>query len=91
MIRLLIIRDSFEPEAESKCEEYLSQAQQVDPENPEVYQLLASVRLSQQRNEEASSQDLVKIYPPGMKIWIVSDGHVFSDCIGVDDDVVSTY
>lgn len=38
-----------------------------------------------------ATQDLVKIYPPGMKIWIVSDGHVFSDCIGVDDDVVSTY
>ncbi|KAI9280432.1 hypothetical protein BY458DRAFT_500674 [Sporodiniella umbellata] len=44
----------FEPEAESKCEEYLNQAQQVDPENPEVYQLLASVRLSQQRSEEAA-------------------------------------
>lgn len=44
---------SFEPEAEQKCEEYLAQAQQVDPENPEVYQLLASVRLSQSRNEDA--------------------------------------
>ncbi|KAH3900300.1 related to Spore wall maturation protein DIT1 [Saccharomycodes ludwigii] len=32
-----------------------------------------------------------KIYPPGIKIWIVSDGHVFSDCIGVDDDVVDEY
>lgn len=31
------------------------------------------------------------IYPPGIKFWIVSDGHVFSDCIGVDDDVVDTY
>lgn len=31
------------------------------------------------------------IYPPGIKFWIVSDGHVFSDCIGVDDDVVNSY
>ncbi|CAI4059172.1 Dit1p SKDI_04G6120 [Saccharomyces kudriavzevii IFO 1802] len=38
-----------------------------------------------------ATQDLVEVYPPGMKIWIVSDGHVFSDCIGVDDDVVSEY
>lgn len=32
-----------------------------------------------------------KVYAPGMKFYIVSDGHVFSDCIGVDDDVVDTY
>lgn len=38
-----------------------------------------------------ATQDAEKVYPPGMKIWIVSDGHVFSDCIGVDDDVVSSY
>ncbi|CAG8825355.1 3829_t:CDS:2, partial [Gigaspora rosea] len=39
--------------AESKCEDYLNKALEIDPTNPEVYQLLASVRLSQQRNEEA--------------------------------------
>lgn len=38
-----------------------------------------------------ATQDAAKIYPPGMKVWIVSDGHVFSDCIGVNDDIVSTY
>lgn len=32
-----------------------------------------------------------EVYAPGIKFWIVSDGHVFSDCIGVDDDVVNTY
>ncbi|MCJ1466653.1 dityrosine synthesis enzyme [Pseudocyphellaria aurata] len=32
-----------------------------------------------------------KIYEPGAKILIVSDGHVFSDCIGVEDDVVNRY
>lgn len=37
------------------------------------------------------TQDAKEIYPPGVKIWIVSDGHVFSDCIGVDDDVVDRY
>ncbi|KAI9480609.1 MAG: hypothetical protein EXX96DRAFT_563493 [Benjaminiella poitrasii] len=55
----------FEPEAEQRCEKYLSQAQQFDPDYPETYQLLASVRLSQQRNEEACSA-LTK----SMDLWI---------------------
>ena len=32
-----------------------------------------------------------KMYPPGAKFKIVSDGHVFSDLLGVDDDLVLTY
>lgn len=32
-----------------------------------------------------------KVYPPGFKVWIVSDGHVFSDCIGADDGVIDEY
>ncbi|KAJ4286183.1 cytochrome P450-dit2 [Collariella sp. IMI 366227] len=32
-----------------------------------------------------------QIYPPGAKLWIISDGHVFSDCIGVDDVDVDGY
>ncbi|OLN84995.1 Spore wall maturation protein DIT1-like protein 2 [Colletotrichum chlorophyti] len=32
-----------------------------------------------------------KVYRPGAKLWIISDGHVFSDCIGVDDADVDTY
>ncbi|KAI9278625.1 hypothetical protein BDA99DRAFT_492664 [Phascolomyces articulosus] len=55
----------FEPEAEQKCEEYLSQAQQSDPENAEVYQLLASVRLSQTRNEDAQAA-----LQKSMELWI---------------------
>ncbi|CAR24728.1 Dit1p [Lachancea thermotolerans CBS 6340] len=43
------------------------------------------------RRLAAATQEVRKFYPPGMKIWIVSDGHVFSDCIGVDDDVVDEY
>ncbi|KAG5916374.1 hypothetical protein E4U42_007686 [Claviceps africana] len=35
--------------------------------------------------------DIEAIYEPGAKLWIISDGHVFSDCIGVDDDVVDRY
>jgi pyoverdine/dityrosine biosynthesis protein Dit1 len=31
------------------------------------------------------------IYPPGGKLWIISDGHVFSDCIGVGDAAVDSY
>ncbi|KAI9499268.1 hypothetical protein BDB00DRAFT_796077 [Zychaea mexicana] len=55
----------FEIEAEQKCEEYLSQAQQADPENCEVYQLLASVRLSQTRNEDARAA-----LQKSMELWI---------------------
>ncbi|KXX81376.1 Spore wall maturation protein DIT1 [Madurella mycetomatis] len=32
-----------------------------------------------------------KIYEPGAKLWVISDGHVFSDCIGVDDADVDEY
>ncbi|RAK98513.1 isocyanide synthase family protein [Aspergillus ibericus CBS 121593] len=32
-----------------------------------------------------------EIYPPGASICIISDGHVFSDCIGVDDQQVDEY
>ncbi|KAL5046353.1 hypothetical protein BDW71DRAFT_214639 [Aspergillus fruticulosus] len=31
------------------------------------------------------------IYEPGATLWIISDGHVFSDCIGVDDALVDSY
>ncbi|KAF2195181.1 hypothetical protein K469DRAFT_515510, partial [Zopfia rhizophila CBS 207.26] len=36
-------------------------------------------------------REICKIYPPGATLWIISDGHVFSDCIGVDDGMVDTY
>ncbi|KXH38998.1 pyoverdine/dityrosine biosynthesis protein [Colletotrichum salicis] len=32
-----------------------------------------------------------RVYEPGAKMWIISDGHVFSDCIGVDDEDVDVY
>jgi hypothetical protein len=44
---------SFDPAAESNCEELLKSALQVDPENTEALQTLASVRMSQQRPDEA--------------------------------------
>lgn len=44
---------SFDPAAEKSCEELLNLAQQTDPGNTEAWQALASVRLSQQRPEEA--------------------------------------
>lgn len=44
---------SFEPEAEKTCEELLTMALQTDPGHPEALQALASVRMSQQRPEEA--------------------------------------
>ncbi|KAM3448332.1 hypothetical protein MY3296_007866 [Beauveria thailandica] len=36
-------------------------------------------------------REIENIYSPGAKLWIISDGHVFSDCIGVDDDAVDMY
>lgn len=31
------------------------------------------------------------VYAPGMHFYIVSDGHVFSDCVNQDDDVVDNF
>jgi hypothetical protein len=45
--------NSMEPEAEQKCESLLNLALQADSQNVEVLQCLASVRMSQQRPEEA--------------------------------------
>ncbi|KAK2589700.1 hypothetical protein QQS21_012625 [Conoideocrella luteorostrata] len=42
-------------------------------------------------NMHAFVQAIEALYEPGAKLWVISDGHVFSDCIGVDDDVVDTY
>lgn len=44
---------SFDPAAEKTCEGLLNQAIQTDPGNCEVLQALASVRLSQQRQDDA--------------------------------------
>ncbi|KIM39823.1 hypothetical protein M413DRAFT_446743 [Hebeloma cylindrosporum] len=43
----------FEPEAEKTCEDLLALALQTDPGNPEALQALASVRMSQQRPDDA--------------------------------------
>lgn len=44
---------SFDPVAEKTCEDLLNLALQIDPANSEALQSLASVRLSQQRPEDA--------------------------------------
>ena len=44
---------SFDPEAENTCERLINLALEVDENNVEALQTLASVRLSQQRPEEA--------------------------------------
>ncbi|KAL0061914.1 hypothetical protein AAF712_011198 [Marasmius tenuissimus] len=43
----------FAPEAEKTCEDLLSSALRIDPDNSEALQALASVRMSQQRPDEA--------------------------------------
>lgn len=42
-------------------------------------------------NLQAFCDRVQQVYSPGCYINIVSDGHVFSDCQGTDDDVVHAY
>lgn len=44
---------SYEENAESECERLVSEALKYDPENPEVHQTMASLRISQNRKDEA--------------------------------------
>lgn len=44
---------SFDPAAPKTCEDLLNSALQTDPGNPEALQALASVRMSQQRPDDA--------------------------------------
>ncbi|KAF2108934.1 Pyoverdine/dityrosine biosynthesis protein-domain-containing protein [Lophiotrema nucula] len=37
------------------------------------------------------SLSVQEVYAPGAAIWIINDGHVFSDCIGADDQSVLDY
>jgi tetratricopeptide (TPR) repeat protein len=53
LLACLSLRYSFEADAEQKCTEYLDQAALVDPTDSEIYQTLASVRLSQHKIDEA--------------------------------------
>ncbi|KAI0839218.1 Pyoverdine/dityrosine biosynthesis protein-domain-containing protein [Hypoxylon sp. FL0890] len=62
-----------------------SNTNKVTGKDPDRGELLALERLH--RFVEA----IEKIYEPGAKLWIISDGHVFSDCIGVDDNDVDEY
>jgi len=52
LFRVLMFH-SMEEEAENNCETLLNLALQADPQNSEVLQSIASVRMSQQRPEEA--------------------------------------
>ena len=53
-----------EQDAEQKCEEFMNEAYKLDPQNPEVYQTTASVRISQCRVPEAA-----KLLQDGMDLW----------------------
>lgn len=44
----------LQPEAESRCEEYVQAALDISPEDYEAYQTMASMRMSQSRVEEAA-------------------------------------
>lgn len=62
-----------------------SNVEKVAGEMPDKGEELALRRLIQ------FADSVGKVYPPGIIVWIVSDGHVFSDCIGVDDLKVNRY
>ena len=62
-----------------------SNVEKVAGEMPDKGEELALSRLIQ------FAASVKEIYPPGIIIWIVSDGHVFSDCIAVDDSKVNRY
>ena len=36
-------------------------------------------------------KDIEAVYQPGAQVLVVSDGHVFSDCVGVDDSEADLY
>ncbi|KAI1138131.1 Pyoverdine/dityrosine biosynthesis protein-domain-containing protein [Hypoxylon sp. FL0543] len=62
-----------------------SNTNKVTGKDPDRGELLALERL------HGFVEAIEKIYDPGAKLWIISDGHVFSDCIGVDDKDVDEY
>ncbi|KAM0793160.1 hypothetical protein ACM66B_000634 [Microbotryomycetes sp. NB124-2] len=64
MTELYLTDLCFEPDAEANCEKHLSLAAEIDSTDPEVYQTLASVRLSQQRPIEAKDAAI-----KGWSLW----------------------
>ena len=65
---------SFEPEAEKTCEDLLNLALQTDPENSEALQTLASVRMSQQRPDDAK-----QVLERAWSVWKDLDLGMFFD------------
>ncbi|KAJ1724825.1 hypothetical protein LPJ53_000961 [Coemansia erecta] len=58
----------FEADAEKKCEQFLEQGAKIDPECPEIYQTIASVRLSQDRQDDAR-----ECLSKSMSLWADKD------------------
>ncbi|KAJ2395564.1 hypothetical protein GGI23_004253 [Coemansia sp. RSA 2559] len=58
----------FEDDAEKKCEEFLENGLKADPECPEIYQTMASVRLSQSRLDDAR-----ECLRKSMSLWTEKD------------------
>lgn len=45
----------MEPEAEQQCENNITEAMLIDEANPETWNVMGSIRISQQRNDDAKS------------------------------------
>ncbi|KAJ1994413.1 hypothetical protein GGI25_004428 [Coemansia spiralis] len=63
----------FEEDAEKRCEELLENGAKVDPDCPEVYQTMASVRLSQNRIDDAHT-----CLQKSMALWANKDQNELS-------------
>ncbi|KAG6333530.1 hypothetical protein ID866_5555 [Astraeus odoratus] len=66
----------FDPAASSTCDTLLSRALQIDPQNLETLQTLASVRLSQEKPEEALQA--LRTFPPLDDSTTDSQAHISS-------------
>jgi len=64
MAEIYLTDACFEENAESECQRLLNESLQFDNSNPETFQTLASLRLSQENQEEA-----IKFLHQGYNLW----------------------
>lgn len=55
MVEIWMTDLCMEPEAEQQCENNITEAMLIDETNPETWNVMSSIRISQQRNDDAKS------------------------------------
>ena len=73
---LMVASHSFDPDAGAKCDAFMTEAVLISPESPTVLQTLASVRISEERIDDARSA-----LTRSMDLW----GHLPPDDVDVPD------